>query len=191
MVAEAARLHQPTANEYVQRSDYLRYANNRAALKGIVQSLMFTRHLLFVGFSLADPNFAALVDEVRQAMGGGPPGPKLGTACLFGEQPARRTAMAGPRVARLCAGRRGADVAQGALMLEELLDYVAARSADASAHFLDPAFARMFAGQDAEATLREKLLRFTDSLDDREMSSGVGSQVVGFLRQIGWKGRVA
>ncbi len=153
----------------LERSDYLRYANNRAALKGIVQSLMFTRHLLFVGFSLANPNFAALVDEVRQAMGGGPPGPKLGTACLLGSS--RLAEQLWPDLAwrDFAPGEEGADVAQGALMLEELLDYVAARSADASAHFLDPAFARMFAGQDAEATLREKLLRFTDSLDDREM----------------------
>lgn len=35
----------------------MRYASRRSALRGIVQSLLITRHMLFAGFSLNDDNF--------------------------------------------------------------------------------------------------------------------------------------
>lgn len=50
------------------RQDYLRYESRRGALYGIVQAQLLTRHLLFLGFSLKDPNFLALFDEVRSAL---------------------------------------------------------------------------------------------------------------------------
>lgn len=50
------------------RTDYLRYDDNRAALKGIVQALLITRHILFVGFSLTDDNFHGIIEEVRKAI---------------------------------------------------------------------------------------------------------------------------
>ena len=52
------------------RDDYLRYTDRRAALAGIVQALLITRHMLFVGFSLSDDNFHRIVDEVRKAVRG-------------------------------------------------------------------------------------------------------------------------
>lgn len=58
--------HQPD-DIVITREDYMRYASRRSALRGIVQSLLFTRHMLFVGFSLNDDNFHRIVDEVRQA----------------------------------------------------------------------------------------------------------------------------
>lgn len=40
----------------------MRYSTNRSALSGIVQSLLITRHMLFVGFSLKDDNFHRIID---------------------------------------------------------------------------------------------------------------------------------
>jgi hypothetical protein len=54
------------------REDYLRYAERRGALAAIVQALLITRHMLFVGFSLNDDNFQRIVDEVRKVIRGGP-----------------------------------------------------------------------------------------------------------------------
>jgi hypothetical protein len=51
------------------REDYLRYADRRAALAGLVQGLLITRHMLFVGFSLTDDNFHRIADDVRKALG--------------------------------------------------------------------------------------------------------------------------
>ena len=50
------------------REDYLRYDRRRAALAGIVQALLITKHIFFVGFSLNDDNFHRIADAVRQAI---------------------------------------------------------------------------------------------------------------------------
>jgi hypothetical protein len=50
------------------RDDYLEYAEQRGALAGVVQTLLITRHLLIVGFSLDDPNFYQIVDAVRRVL---------------------------------------------------------------------------------------------------------------------------
>lgn len=52
------------------REDYLRYTDKRAALAGIVQALLMTRHMLFVGYSLRDHTFQQLVDDVHKALYG-------------------------------------------------------------------------------------------------------------------------
>jgi hypothetical protein len=44
----------------------MRYSTNRSALSGIVQSLLITRHMLFVGFSLKDDNFHRIIDVRRR-----------------------------------------------------------------------------------------------------------------------------
>lgn len=52
------------------RTDYLRYETRRAALAGIVQALLMTRHMLFIGYSLQDETFLRMVDAVRRAVAG-------------------------------------------------------------------------------------------------------------------------
>jgi hypothetical protein len=49
------------------KQDYIRYADRFAALSGIVQTMLLTRHMLFVGFSLDDDNFQRIFDTVRRA----------------------------------------------------------------------------------------------------------------------------
>jgi hypothetical protein len=65
------------------REDYLRYPDRRGALAALVQALLITRHMLFVGFSLGDDNFHRIVDDVRKALGdrGSDPEP-FGTALM-------------------------------------------------------------------------------------------------------------
>jgi hypothetical protein len=50
------------------RRDYIRYAERGAALGGMVQAALLTKHLLFVGFSLTDDNFHKVFDAVIKAM---------------------------------------------------------------------------------------------------------------------------
>jgi hypothetical protein len=65
------------------REDYLRYPDRRGALAALVQALLITRHMLFVGFSLGDDNFHRIVDDVRKALGDRGPDPKpFGTALM-------------------------------------------------------------------------------------------------------------
>ena len=53
----------------LSRDDYLRFEAEGVALAGIVQAMLLTRHMLFVGYSLSDDNFHRLVHQVRAAIG--------------------------------------------------------------------------------------------------------------------------
>lgn len=53
----------------ITREDYEKYESSRArALIGLVQASLMTKHLVFIGFSLSDPNYLRIVDEVRMAL---------------------------------------------------------------------------------------------------------------------------
>ncbi len=54
----------------LSRSDYLDYDYNRSALSGIVQALLVTKHMLFLGFSLTDDHFIQLIFGVHKAVEG-------------------------------------------------------------------------------------------------------------------------
>jgi hypothetical protein len=53
----------------LSRDDYLRFEGEGVALAGVVQAMLLTRHILFVGYSLSDDNFHRLVHQVRAAIG--------------------------------------------------------------------------------------------------------------------------
>ena len=57
------------ASIVLSRDDYLRFEGEGVALAGIVQAMLLTRHMLFVGYSLSDDNFHRLVHQVRTAIG--------------------------------------------------------------------------------------------------------------------------
>jgi hypothetical protein len=57
------------------RDDYLGYDSDRGALSSLVKAMLMTRHLLFVGFGLADDHFHEILFDVRRAVEGqGPAG---------------------------------------------------------------------------------------------------------------------
>ena len=51
------------------RDDYLEYGSSREALSGIVQTLLMTRHMLILGFSLTDEHVIELACTLRKAVG--------------------------------------------------------------------------------------------------------------------------
>jgi hypothetical protein len=52
------------------RSDYMRYDERRSALRGIVQTMLITGHMMFVGFSFTDDNLYYVMDDVHRALSG-------------------------------------------------------------------------------------------------------------------------
>jgi hypothetical protein len=82
----------------VRRSDYLRFAADQQALAGVVHSLLFTRHMLFIGFSLVDDNFIRIADDVTRLMDRyagrehrhDGDRPRLGTTLALRDDPAKR-----------------------------------------------------------------------------------------------------
>jgi hypothetical protein len=141
------------------REDYLRYEERRAALSGIVQALLITRHMLFVGFALRDQNFHRISDAVRKAFRVPAPDARperFGTALVLRDNRLHRelwedelhwTAMAGQDEDEAAAARR----------LEIFLDHVLARTASSS-YLLHPSYASVLS--DAERALAQALGRF-------------------------------
>jgi hypothetical protein len=151
------------------REDYLRYADQRAALAGIVQALLLTRHMLFVGFSLSDDNFHRIADEVRKARRAsmrrrGEARTPFGTALTLQEDPFRPELWE-EDLDFVAMSRRSADGASAELddasaarRLEIFLDRLLADATSSAAHLLDPGYEHGLS--EPERQLRDALLAF-------------------------------
>lgn len=124
------------------RQDYLGLPERSAALFGILQAMMMTKHMLFVGYSLTDDTFHRVMHDVRRARGenGGP----IGTALTLFDDPLLRKLWGDvlnfvpmePRPKKVT----DADRARAARKLEIVLDEIAIHSADISTFLLDPTY---------------------------------------------------
>jgi hypothetical protein len=127
------------------REDYLRYVERNAALAGIVQAMLLTKHMLFVGFSLEDDNFLRIVDAVRRAVRGwGSPragrgeGNLLGCALMARGHPLLETLWSRD-LPWVCPAGREASTPEGARAVELFLDLLA-HHASSHGHLLDGRF---------------------------------------------------
>ena len=133
----------PPRDIVLTREDYLDYGRTRGALLGIVQAMLITRHMLFVGFSLDDDNFIRIAHDVRAALPKRDPrhAPKFGTVLTLEEDPARR--LVWERDFDIAPMDRSGDgnLTAPARDLEILLDDVLARSRPELSHLMKPDFA--------------------------------------------------
>lgn len=150
------------------REDDLRFQENRCALAGIVQALLLTRHMLFVGFGFNDDNFHRIAHAVRSAIRGeGRPGREpFGTNLVVG---------GGALVADLwredldwialssyvTAGNDQPRIAEQARLAEIFLDRLSAGAATVSGHLGDDRWAGAL--DDGARALRERLETFVAS----------------------------
>lgn len=130
------------------REDYLRYDAGRAALAGLVQGLLITRHMLFVGFSLNDDNFHRIADAVRQAVQRQP----FGTSLSVAGNPLLREMWAKDldwlELGELPGSPR---------LLEICLDRLAARTVSTAGYLFDPKYNAMLSKSDRR--LRDELTK--------------------------------
>jgi hypothetical protein len=155
----------------LSRQDYLRYEHRRGALEGIVQALLITQHMLFVGFSLTDPNFHRIIDEVRRLLPARPDtartggetknGPKAGsrkagTAVLLQDKVLTRRLWEDDLeiVVPTASDLVGADAPDGRAV-EIFLDYLLHQAWDHRRFILDAAYEEMLT--DDETRLRAAL----------------------------------
>jgi hypothetical protein len=155
------------------REDFMRYAYRRGALAGIVQALLITRHMLFVGFSLTDENFQRIADQVRKvvrlpsASGSSAPSEPFGTALLVAPSPLLGELWTGDiacisltddtrEAGELTAAQKSARRREGAAQLELLLDYVVYEANQRVSHLLDERYDGLLS--QSEAALRQLLL---------------------------------
>ncbi len=181
------------------REDYLRYDSRRAALAGIVQALLITKHIFFVGFSLNDDNFHRIADAVRQAIapdsgepaeadsdGGREP---FGTCVTLFHNELFETLwkgdmawvrMGGGDETQLSADSWRTQLPAAARRLEIFLDYLAYRNVG-SEHLLSDRFKGSLS--DSEVALKEALLVLVDNPEASQAPQW--AQVERLLRSLG------
>ena len=70
--------------------DYIKYETSSAqALGGLVQAELMTSHMMFVGFSMTDPNFERLIQSVKEAYGDDDKREGAGTIIALGAAPTK------------------------------------------------------------------------------------------------------
>lgn len=118
------------------REDYLGFAAERSALSAIVKATLITRHLLFVGFGLADDHFHEIMHDVRRAVG---PSAGMATALNLFKNPLADGLWAGTLDLKPMVNESYSSDAlpRAARNLELMLDALAAHAAD-SRSYLKP-----------------------------------------------------
>lgn len=163
------------------RGDYLSLREHRATLTGLVQALLVTRHMLFVGFGLADDHFHAVVHDVRRALG---PGREtaLGTALLL-EHDELREELWKHDLAYVAMS--GGTVPESARRLELFLDHLLLLSATSDAHLFDRSYEQMLT--EDERRLRSVLTTAFAGQSFGDAPAWI--RVRGLLGDLGWRER--
>jgi len=150
------------------RDDYLAYGEERGALAGIVQGLLITKHMLFVGFSFSDDTFHRIVHDVRRAMRpreaeaeSQPARPPFGTAFAFRDEPLRQR-LWGDELYFSPLDGQGEAASDAAYQLELVLDRLLHEATDDARHLFDPAFTELLS--EADRLLRARLLSLVNDL---------------------------
>jgi len=170
-------------NIVITREDYLRYESRRGALYGIVQAMMLTRHILFLGFSLKDENFNILVDEVRRALEGlshreQGQSAKFGTAFV----PKENTTAAELWDTELHVEQLGNYEAYPR-ELEVALDYLSFATTSTLNYLLDDSFAAILTEE--QHRLKVVVRGIFDSLSERDIASPTFEPIVTLLDELG------
>jgi SIR2-like domain len=169
----------------LRREDFLRYGGTRAALRGIVQTLLITRTMLFVGFSLEDPNFLQVVDDVRQAVhaDAGSAG-MFGTALFLKPEPLLEEVWQGD-LQLLAVGDDKLDFSEAARQLEIFLDLLLAEGTSNTAHLMDNTFLNMLT--EGEKEVRSELLELRKRLGPEARNTEAWQMVEQLMVRLGAK----
>jgi hypothetical protein len=165
----------------LSREDYLRFEGEGVALAGVVQAMLLTRHMLFVGYSLSDDNFHRLVHQAKTAIGTLEQRPEalFGTA-ITPERPGLSQDIWGKDIGFLST----AEGPDGAVrQMAVVLDYVGQQAAAPAAHMLDDTYSGVFS--DAELTLRDRLREVSKAAGERGVRPSVGRAVTEMIDTLG------
>ncbi|MCB1286341.1 MAG: SIR2 family protein [Mycobacterium sp.] len=172
----------------ITREDYRRLQNEHGALQSIVESLMLTSHLMFVGFSMADADFldaATRVDAVRALAGKQDP---RYVATVLALHPQAVMARAGFKVVSML---EDPDEQSAARILEIFLDRVSwaatTEGPAASTYLLHPDYEDLFADEESTVILRKQLEKLVNDVGARSPVWGNRGwkQVAALLSQLG------
>ncbi len=129
------------------RGAYIEAPAQRGALLGLVQAMLMTKHMLFVGYGLGDDDFHEVIHQVRTAYPSSVSNGPLGTALTLVHDDVRARLWANDVevVAVLSEDRPSLEetIAVGGREVEKFLDLIGLLTADRTAFLLDPEYSGM------------------------------------------------
>lgn len=172
------------ADMVLTRSDYLNMPRYRGALIGLVQGLLLTRHMMYVGYSLSDEDFLELIDEVRSARGDSYSG---GATMLTLRADQAQRDLWENEIDIVAMVKPGVDEAskdeEAARQLEIFLDLVGFLSTTSAAFLLDRAYHSL---SEDERELRDLLSDLADYVGTQKTEpNSVARKVSNFLEGLG------
>ncbi|RBY91023.1 SIR2 family protein [Blastococcus sp. TF02A-30] len=165
------------------REEYLEFGDTRAALAGVLHSLLLTRHVLFVGTSMLDDDLIRISHQVRSALQvqGSDGGHRSGTVLALREDPARARLWERD-VETVAMAPADASPAEAARLLEVLLDLIGCLSTPPTGYLLDPAYRGLL--DDEERALADVLGTVGAVVPDGGDSTAA-QEVAALLRRLG------
>jgi hypothetical protein len=166
------------------REEYLQLGDARAALAGVLHSLLLTRHVLFVGTSMLDDDLIRIAHQVRSALQvpGRDRRRRTGTVLALREDPARARLWE-QDVETVAMAAAGSPPAEAARRLEVLLDLIGCLSTPPTGYLLDPAYRGLL--NDEERRLAEALAHVAGSVPVGEQSTSAAAEVAALLHRLG------
>ncbi|SDC79336.1 SIR2-like domain-containing protein [Geodermatophilus telluris] len=166
------------------REEYLQLGDSRAALAGVLHSLLLTRHVLFVGTSMLDDDLVRIAHQVRSAVQGPDREPRhrSGTVLALREDLARARLWE-QDVETVAMSRSDTSPAEAARRLEVLLDLIGCLSTPPTGYLLDPAYRGMLSGE--ERALAEALQDVAARVPEGAQAPSAAGEVAALLRRLG------
>jgi hypothetical protein len=159
-----------TTEQYVEQQDL------RGPLAAVVQTLLMTRHMLFLGYSLADDTFIRLATQVHRIM----PKQRSGTVVGLLPDPLHKELWSGA-LTSLDMGTEGEEIPVAARRLEIWLDLLAHEACVEHDFLLDPAYEDLLS--DEECALRDLIQPLVARVQGRR--GAVASRVKAALMDFG------
>ncbi len=170
------------------RAHYLAYRERREALAGIVQALLITRHMLFLGFSLEDDNFHQIIRAVRRAKSPAGTAPDraspFGTSLVVGPNPLAEELWKRD-LHWVSLSDDPKEVARAARALEILLDQVAAGATSATEHLFEERYDPVLSAGEREVKARLTQLMGEASADAKRTPAW--AEVERMMQRLGWR----
>jgi hypothetical protein len=179
------KLHGTIGKDLVlTRGEYLGSVSTHAALRGLVQAMLLTRHMLFVGYSMTDEDFHQLVHEVRASVKDHK-NKSFGTVTLL--QSRQYLSKLWPDLSFVSTDvgiNNPEDLNPSARNLAIMLDYVGAKSASDIRFVVDESFGKMKSERELElAQILMDLEELVERMDREEGKPENWKSVREFLDQ--------
>jgi hypothetical protein len=163
------------------REQYVSGGDARVALSGVLQALLLTRHVLFVGSSMLDDDLVRIAHQVRSALGA-TASRRTGTVLSLVEDQARAR-LWDPDVETVAMASAGTPPAEAARRLEVFLDLLACLAFPRTGYLLDPAYRGLL--QPEEVAVADALRRLDAQVAGEARRTWAWAQVSAVLRRLG------